>query len=222
VSARPDDFVHVFEPATRAGEWTVLLLHGTGGDEHDLLPLGRVVAPGAALLSPRGRVLEHGQARFFARLAEGVFDRDDLARRSGELADWLEACAARYDFDPGRVGAIGYSNGANIAWSVMFARPRVLARAVLMRPMLPFEPEGHPDLTACAALVLRGERDPIVPAASAAALVATLQRAGADVTAHVTPAGHELVRADVARAAGWWAARDAAPTRSDGGDDPVL
>jgi len=222
VGMTPEGLVHRFEPGAGPDAPVVLLLHGTGGDENDLLPLGRMVAPGAALLSPRGPVLERGQARFFARLAEGVFDRDDLRRRTDELAAWLAACAARYAFDPARVSAIGYSNGANIAWSVMLAHPAALRRAVLVRPMLPFEPALLPDLSGRAVLILRGERDPVVPAASASALARVLRSAGADVTEHVTPAGHELARADLTKAATWWAAREASPPRGDAGARRVL
>src|ERR1043165_5712065 len=125
-------FVHRFEPAPEgAGDGTLLLLHGTGGNENDLLPLGRAIAPNAALLSPRGQVLEHGMARFFRRLAEGVFDHDDLVARSHALAEFVLESAARYRFDPAGVVALGFSNGANIAAAVMLLRPEILAGAVL-------------------------------------------------------------------------------------------
>ena len=134
-------FVHVFKPAQNPGAPTLLLLHGTGGDEHDMLPLGGP-APGAALLSPRGKVLENGMPRFFRRLAEGVFDVEDLKVRAGELADFVKAAAAHYRFDPSRVIAMGFSNGANIASAMLLLRPGVLKGAVLFRAMVPLEPES--------------------------------------------------------------------------------
>ena len=123
---------------------TLLVLHGTGGDEHDLLPLGRAIAPGATLLSPRGKVLEHGKPRFFRRLAEGVFDVDDLKRRAAELGDFVGAAAAPYGFDTSRLTAVGFSNGANIASALLLLRPEVLSRAVLFRAMVPLEPDPLP------------------------------------------------------------------------------
>src|SRR5689334_22618027 len=125
------DFEHVYEPPATASADTILLLHGTGGNERDLLPLGRMLTPGAALLSPRGKVLEHGMPRFFRRLAEGVFDEEDLNARTYELADFVTAAATAYRFDPRQVIAVGYSNGANIAASTLLLRPDVLAGGVL-------------------------------------------------------------------------------------------
>src|SRR6266849_404267 len=121
------DLIHEFVPGD--SERTLLLLHGTGGNEHDLIPLGRELDPAAALLSPRGKVLENGMPRFFRRLAEGVFDEADVVRRANELADFVGAAAARYEFDPRHVTAVGYSNGANIAAAVLLLRPEVLTSA---------------------------------------------------------------------------------------------
>src|SRR5262249_25501268 len=141
------DFIHRFEPAPPGGtDATLLLLHGTGGNENDLLPVGRAVAPHSALLSPRGRVLAHGMPRFFRRLAEGAFDHEDLVARTHELADFVAEAAKRYGFDAKRVIAAGFSNGANIAGSLMLLRPETLAGAILLRPMVPFEPKTPPDL----------------------------------------------------------------------------
>src|SRR3954463_16668755 len=140
------EFSHVFEPRTGTSTPPVLLLHGTGGNEHDLLPLGRAVAPGSALLSPRGKVLENGMPRFFRRLAEGVFDEQDLIRRTHELADFIEEAAAHYGFDATKVVAIGYSNGANIAGGTLLLRPGILSGAALLRPMVPLIPQALPEL----------------------------------------------------------------------------
>src|SRR5262249_16993263 len=144
----PLGFVHRFVPAPSAGSGTtLLLLHGTGGNENDLLELGQTLAPNAALLSPRGKVSERGMPRFFRRLAEGVFDIEDLKFRTQALADFVASAASAYGFDPGKVIAVGYSNGANIAVSMLLLRPATLAGAVLFRPMVPFVPAVPPDLS---------------------------------------------------------------------------
>ena len=207
-------YVHRFEPgpapdaATRtaagADGGTLLLLHGTGGNENDLLPVGRAIAPGAALLSPRGRVLENGMPRFFRRLAEGVFDMEDLVARTHELADFVTESAKRYGFDAKRVVAVGFSNGANIAGSMLLLRPESLAGAILLRAMVPFEPKSQPDLRGRRVLVAAGKADPIVKPENSERLAELLRGAGADVTLHWSPGGHTLDRADLAAAAAWW------------------
>lgn len=185
----------------------LLLLHGTGGDESDLLPLGQALAPGATLLSPRGKVLEHGMPRFFRRLAEGVFDVPDLIARTRELAEFVGAAASRYGFDPAAVFGVGYSNGANIAASLLLLHTGVLHGALLFRPMVPFEPESRPRLDGIPVFVAAGRQDPIVPHEQTRRLVALLEQAGADVTMHVEPAGHALTAGDVAAARVWLAPR---------------
>lgn len=188
-------FVHRFEPATAPDARPVLLLHGTGGDESDLLPLGRAVAPGAALLSPRGNVLEHGMPRFFRRLAEGVFDEEDVARRANELADFIDKARSEYRL-PAPI-ALGYSNGANIAAAVMFLRPQALAGAILFRAMVPLRQPAKADLAGKSVLIVSGSQDPIVPANNAAHLATQLRDAGATVDHSILPAGHALSNADV-------------------------
>lgn len=195
-------FAHVFTPAARPGAPTLLLLHGTGGDEHDMLPLGGLAA-GAAVLSPRGKVLEQGNPRFFRRLAEGVFDLDDLRFRANELADFVGAAAARYGFDAARVIAIGFSNGANIASAVMLLRPEVLRGGVLLRAMVPLEPDPLPSIAGTRVLISNGRVDPIVSAHETERLAKLLQRAGADVEVHWQPTGHQLMPADFAVAKTW-------------------
>ena len=199
-AAAPGDrlgFVHVFEPATAPAAPTLLLLHGTGGDEHDLLPLGRGLAPGAALLSPRGRVLERGMARFFRRLSEGVFDLPDLRRRSAELAEFVERAAWRYGFERSRVIAAGFSNGANVAASLLLLHPGTLAGALLFRPMVPLVPEVVPDLGGVPVLIAAGSADPVAPRPESERLAALLRRSGARVSLHWTEAGHGLTPSDV-------------------------
>lgn len=196
------EFVHRFAPAADGGPpFTLLLLHGTGGNEDDLLPLGAMIAPGAALLRPRGQVLEHGMPRFFRRLAEGVFDEADVIRRAHELADFVGAAAARHGFDPARVVAAGYSNGANIAAAVLLLRPGTLAGAVLFRPMVPIVPEAPPDLAGVPVLVSAGRLDPY--SRDAGRLADLLRRHGAEVDLSVRDVGHGLDRGDVDLARGW-------------------
>lgn len=200
-------FTHRFEPADPASRVTILLLHGTGGNEADLLPLGKAVAPRAALLSPRGKVLEGDMPRFFRRLAEGVFDIEDLTRRTHELADFVRDAARVYGFDASRVVALGYSNGANIAAGLLLLRPQVLAGAALLRPMLPLDPPPVPDLRGKFVLIVAGRRDPLIPAASTERLAGALQEAGAEVTVEWHPGGHGLIRGDVETVARWFAER---------------
>jgi phospholipase/carboxylesterase len=198
-------FIHCFEPATRPGFPPLLLLHGTGGDENDLIPLGARLAPGAALLSPRGKVRENGMPRFFRRLTEGVFDLDDLKARAHELGDFVEQ--ARRAYGLGRPIAVGYSNGANIATALMLLRPDVLAGAVLMRGTVPFVPEALPDLRNAPVLILAGSADPMVSTDRREALAALLERAGARVTPVTLDAGHGLTPQDIGLAAQWLAQR---------------
>ena len=201
-------FVHRFEPAPAGdSDGTLLLLHGTGGNENDLLPLGRAIAPNASLLAPRGQVLEDGMPRFFRRLAAGVFDHEDLVKRSNALVDFVADSARRYVFDTAHVVALGFSNGANIAAAVMFLRPETLAGAILLRPMVPFEMETLPSLAGRRVLVAAGRSDPIVPAEQSERLAEMMRRAGAEVTLHWSPGAHGLERADLAAATAWWQAR---------------
>ncbi|HZE04071.1 MAG TPA: alpha/beta hydrolase [Solirubrobacteraceae bacterium] len=196
------DFEHVFEPGP--GEATLVLLHGTGGDEHDLVPLGRRLAPRAALLSPRGKVTEAGMPRFFRRLAVGQLDIPDLLARTDELAEFIAAAASAYGRDPARVVALGFSNGANIAVSLLLRHPGLLRGAALLRPMLPYEPEEQPSLAGSDVLIAAGEGDPFSSAESTSRLAAILTDAGADVTLHREPgAGHNLGPGDLRALAQW-------------------
>jgi phospholipase/carboxylesterase len=194
---KPLTYVHRFEPATVANATPVLLLHGTGGNEADLLPLGRQLAPGSALLSPRGDVSEHGMPRFFRRFAEGVFDLDDVARRTHALADFIADAATRYGFDPGKLAALGYSNGANIAASLLLLRPEALVRAVLLRPMVVLQPKTLPDLSGKHVTLLSGRHDPIVPVDHPPQLAKMLRQAGAQVDLHWLDTGHQLTEEDL-------------------------
>jgi phospholipase/carboxylesterase len=202
------DFIHRFVPAPEGSTArTLLLLHGTGGNEDDMLPLGRQLDPTAALLSPRGNVLENGMPRFFRRLAEGIFDEEDVVRRAHELAEFVIAASARYQFDLTQMTAVGYSNGANIAAAVLLLEPEVLAGAILLRAMVPLVPPALPDLAHRRVLLSSGERDPIVPVENAERLAAMLREAGADVSLRIEPAGHALARGDIEAAKQWLANR---------------
>ena len=192
---------HRFVPATSAGQPPILLLHGTGGDENDLLPLGRTIAPDAALLSPRGKVLEGGLPRFFRRLAESIFDEEDVRRRANELAEFVLAAREAYGLDAPI--AVGFSNGANIAAAVLQLRPEVLSGAVLLRAMVPLKDFPAPDLDGKPVLILSGAADPIVPAENAARLASILKGAGAIVDHRILPAGHGLSQADVTITKTW-------------------
>jgi len=202
-----ETFIHRFEPATVPGRAPLLLLHGTGGDESDLLPFGLAVAPGAGLLSPRGRTLEAGMPRFFRRLAEGVFDEDDLTRRTDELADFVEQARAEYGLSAPI--ALGFSNGANIAAAMLLLRPEVLSGAVLLRAMSPFEKPPAAALDGRPVLIVSGSFDPIIPEKNAAHLVATLAGAGAAVAHRSLPTGHGLSQADLRLVRDWLAERPA-------------
>ncbi|MBS0632381.1 MAG: alpha/beta hydrolase [Verrucomicrobia bacterium] len=195
---------HVFQPGTDASAPPLLLLHGTGGDEHDLLRLGHTLSPSSALLSPRGDVSEGGARRFFARLAEGVFDPAEVTRRTHALADWLAAASAKYSLDPARLTAVGFSNGANIAATLLLLRPATLGAAVMLRPMVVLDQPAAPgSLAGKRALLLNGSFDPIVPADHQARLAALLRAGGADVTAQSFPASHNLTPPDIATAQAW-------------------
>ncbi len=190
--------IHRWEPASSGqASRTLLLLHGTGGDENDLIGLGQQIDPGANLLSPRGNVLENGMPRFFKRLREGVFDLEDLKLRVHELARWIEAACAHYAISRDALYAVGFSNGANTAAAMMLLHPDVLSGAVLMRAMFPIAPETRPNLAGKRVLMLTGSADPIVPPESADALASALSGAGAKVTHHHLNAGHNLSRQDL-------------------------
>ena len=195
------DFIHEFVPGT--SNRTLLLLHGTGGNERDLIPLGRELDPNAALLSPRGKVLENGMPRFFRRSAEGVFDLEDLKNRTNELADFVAAAAQHYGFAADKVVAVGYSNGANIAACLLLLRPEVLSAAVLFRAMVPLIPDTLPNLSSMRVWIGAGTDDPIIPTSESKRLAELLHSAGADITIRFARAGHGLVNDDIITARDW-------------------
>jgi predicted esterase len=196
-------FVHIFVPAEKPDSPTLLLLHGTGGDERDLLPLGRELWPGAALLGVRGKVLENGMPRFFRRFAEGVFDVDDLKTRTKELADFIDVAAEQHRFNKRRLVAVGYSNGANIAASLIFLHPHYLKAAGLFRAQLPFTLDLVRNFSGLSVFLAGGMRDSIVPHDQTEQLAAILQSGGADVSMFWHRGGHELGEDDIDAARTW-------------------
>ena len=200
-------FVHRFVPAQTSDAPTLLLLHGTGGDENDLLPVGRMLDERAALLSPRGKILEHGMPRFFRRLAEGVFDHEDLMDRTHELAGFVDRAVDEYDIDQRRLFAVGFSNGANVAASLLLTYPRLLAGAILLRAMVPFEPDKTPDLSRIPVYLAAGRSDQMVPPENTERLAQVLREAGADVTLDWQPGGHGIGPAEIQAARNWFADR---------------
>jgi len=196
-------FTHLYYPPAAPGAPTLLMLHGTGGNEHDLVPLASDLLPRAGILSPRGKVLERGMPRFFRRLSEGVFDIEDLKQRTAELADFIAEASEHYRFDASRVVAVGFSNGANIAASLILLRPGVLHRAVLFRAMVPFVPNPLPIAASTSVLISNGRVDPLVPVAETERLADLLRAAGVSVTVIWQQAGHQLVHTDITNAREW-------------------
>ncbi len=197
-------FAHRFVPGSKSGHGiTLLLLHGTGGDEDDMLPLGKRLAPDAALLSPRGKVLENGLPRFFRRFSEGVFDEEDVKMRAGELAEFVREASSVYGFEQNVMVGVGYSNGANMAAALHLLHPKTLTGGVLLRPMVPFEPNPLPVLSGVRILLSSGLRDPVVPRRESERLADLLGRTGANVTLRWENAGHEIGQGDVRSAREW-------------------
>jgi phospholipase/carboxylesterase len=196
-------FTHRYLPGEDESSPTLLLLHGTGGNEEDLVPLGETLAPDAAFLSPRGKVSEFGAPRFFRRLAEGVFDHEDLLFRTHELAEFVEAASEQYGFDPSKVVAVGYSNGANVAASTILLHPGLLRAAVLFRAMVPFEPDLTPDLSGMPVFLAAGRMDRMIPPDNTQRLADILDEAGADVDLRWRDTGHPLTYEEVGEAKEW-------------------
>jgi phospholipase/carboxylesterase len=196
-------FIHRYEPATDPKRPPLLLLHGTGGDENDLLGLGRMISPGSALLSPRGKILENGMPRFFRRLAEGVFDEEDVKFRANELADFVVEARRAHGLEA--PVAVGFSNGANIAAAMLMLRPEALAGAALLRAMVPLSSAPQVDLAGKRVLMISGAMDPIIPADNSNRLAASLSASGAEVQHQMLPTGHNLSQTDLSLLVKWFA-----------------
>ena len=198
------NFIHKFVPTTNPNNRiTLLLLHGTGGNENDLIPLASQLSPGSPIVSPRGKVLENGMPRYFRRFAEGVFDIEDLKYRTDELADFVKSAATYYGFDPKTVVCVGYSNGANIGVSLLLIHPSVLRGAILFRPMVPLVPERTPKLSNGQIYISAGLTDPIVPRNETERLARLLREYGATVTLNYVHSGHAITDLEVEDARTW-------------------
>ena len=195
---------HIFKESSRPEAPTLVLFHGTGGTEHDLLPLAELISPESAVLSVRGNVLENGMPRFFRRLAEGVFDEKDLIFRTKEVNDFLDQAAVEYGFERSNVVAVGYSNGANIAGSLLFHYKNALKGAILHHPMVPRRGIAIPDLSGTPIFIGAGENDPICSAQETEELQELLGGAGASVAVHWERYGHQLTSTEVQAAAAWF------------------
>lgn len=193
-------FIHHFEKGA-SSQAPLLLLHGTGGNEQDLISLGKALAPGRSLLSPRGKILENGMPRFFRRLAEGVFDEEDVRNRAHELADFILSARATYGL--AKPVAVGFSNGANIAAALLLLRPEILAGAILLRAMVPLSEPPDAALAQTPILLISGASDPIIPLSNATQLATMLKNAGASVQHETLPTGHNLTQQDMKIATQW-------------------
>lgn len=195
--------IHIYRKGTDESLPTLVLFHGTGGNEQDLLPLAELLAPGASVLGIRGNVLENGMPRYFRRLAEGVFDEEDLIFRTHELKQFLDSAAEQYGFDAGNLVAVGYSNGANIAGSLLFHYGSLFRSAVLLHPMVPLRGLAIPSLEGVSVFIGAGTNDPLIQAEETQELERLLQAAGADVTSHWGNQGHRLSAAEAEAARDW-------------------
>ena len=200
-------FVHKFIPSEGSKDQksvTLLLLHGTGGDETDLIPIARMLdITNASILSPRGKVIENGMPRYFRRLSEGIFDIEDLKFRTNELAEFVQNASKTYALNLNRIVAIGYSNGANIAASILLLRPEILSNAILFRPMIPLVPNTFPNLSSKHVLMSAGLHDPIVASYQTKDLFDLLEKVGAKVSIQWQNSGHELTQRDIVAARKW-------------------
>lgn len=196
-------FIHRFTPSVAGSARTLLLLHGTGGDENDLMPLGAALDPDAARLSPRGKVLENGMPRFFRRLSEGVFDEDDIRFRAKELSDFIANAVGEYNLDAGGIVAVGFSNGANSAASLLLLHPNVLEAAILFHPMVPLVPENAPDLEGVHVLITAGRRDPMAPPPETERLANILRDANAETDVFWQDGGHDFSQEEADHARKW-------------------
>ncbi|MEK3772430.1 alpha/beta hydrolase [Paenibacillus sp. FSL R5-0887] len=195
--------IHVFRKGKDITKPTLVLFHGTGGNEQDLLPLAEMLSPDSSVLGIRGNVLENGMPRFFRRLAEGVFDEADLVFRTHEIKQFLDEAAEKYGFDANNLVAVGYSNGANIAGSLLFHYKDIFRAAVLLHPMVPLRNVELPSLEGVSIFIGAGTNDPLITSTETQELEGILQKAGAEVTTHWGNQGHRLSRAEAEAAKDW-------------------
>lgn len=193
-------FIHVFIPSSKKSKLTLLLLHGTGGDENDLIPLGLDIAPIASILSPRGKVIENGMSRFFRRFPDGSFDIQDLRFRTEELSKFITWASQHYNFDLGKMIVLGYSNGANMALSVILTYRELIAGAILFRAVVPYIPDRLPDLSGMPIFLSEGMYDPYVSLAQAESLKILLEKLGASLTYNLEVSAHRLTQHEIRKA----------------------
>jgi phospholipase/carboxylesterase len=194
------NLIHKYIPSKdSSNHYTLLLLHGTGGNENSLIPISEIILPGAAVISLRGNTIENGMPRFFRRISEGVFDLEDLKVRTKELAKFIEDSSMKYGINSNNVVAVGYSNGANIALSVILSHPGLISKAVLYHPMIPFVPASSPDLSGTNILITAGTNDPIVDSEETNNLYAMLKSYGANIEIYWHDIGHNLTREEISR-----------------------
>ncbi|MDB4978765.1 MAG: phospholipase/Carboxylesterase [Candidatus Peribacteria bacterium] len=193
---------HIFIPSDKPDAPTLLLLHGTGGDEYDLVHIGQSLLPGAAILSARGNVQQQGMNRYFLRKPDGSFDTDDLLFRTGELNGFILLATEHYNIDRSTLIAVGYSNGATIAASILLVHPKTLHLAVLLHPALPFMPEQKPHITAHV-FMTAGRNDEMIPFERTKALATLLSSCGAEVAFHAEEGGHRITESELEAAREW-------------------
>lgn len=196
-------YTYAYQPAAEGNAQTLILLHGTGGDHLSFIGLGRLVAPGAALIALKGDVNENGNLRFFKRLAEGVYDMDDLAMRTHRLADAIPELLSAHGRDPARAIGLGYSNGANLLANLMFEAPEHLAGAVMMHPLLPYDPPPAPGLAGKHVQITYGKRDPVSPTEHVDEIIGNFRARGAHVSSELLDAGHEVRDPELAAITAW-------------------
>lgn len=196
--------IHLFQRGADESAPILVLFHGTGGNEHDLLPLARFISPASTVLSVRGNVLENGMPRFFRRLAEGVFDEADLVARTQEMKAFLGEAVEKYELDPNNLVGVGYSNGANIIGSLLFHYGNLFRAAILHHPMVPLRGLTLPDMSRLAVFIGAGANDPICAPQETEELQSLLESAGASVEVHWEHRGHQLTQTEAEAAARWF------------------
>jgi predicted esterase len=196
-----DGWTYLADPGSGPDGPALLMLHGTGGGEHEMLAFGRSLLPGAPVLAPRGRISEGGAARFFSRTPQDPFRFPDLPERIDELAGFVRAAVPAEGLEGRPLVAVGYSNGANAAAALMLRHPGLLAGGALLRPMLPAPAPAGLDLAGTLVLLLGGRADTMIPPDRVGALGEALRGAGADVQEHWAPTGHGLTQGDLDAAA---------------------
>lgn len=199
-----ESFIHIYNEPLMGNSTIFLLLHGTGGDENDLIQLAKMIDPQAGILSLRGNIDENGMNRFFERKAMGVLDEDSLKKETVKLNEFLDAAASEYNFKKEQLVVLGYSNGANIAASLLFHYKDTLYQGMLLHPMVPLRSVELPDLSKQRLFIGAGENDPICPIEETKELEKLLSDAGASITMYWGNNGHSLSQNELNAASMWY------------------